>query len=164
MYLTVNKLEHDYKVLHVNSILLCVVYMSQFIVSSFCVFYHSIRLLVMQVPILHSIVQSSSGSFQHWLTQYRVDIILVSSPSIVTESGTVFQYRYRTHRKILYRYIWYRVNSKPFSIPIRESISGCVFYHIRHMSQYGCITASYLPCHGNGASYTAKYLHTVTDP
>ena len=29
-------------------------------------------------------------------------------------------------RRILYRYIWYRVDSIPFSIPIRESISGCV--------------------------------------
>ena len=39
--------------------------------------------------------RTNSGSFQHWLTQYRVDIVLASSPSIVTELGTVFQYWYR---------------------------------------------------------------------
>ena len=66
--------------------------------SFFCVyFYHSIQLSVMRVLHINNIQSSrtSSGSFQHWLPQYRIDIVLVSSLSIVIESGTVFQYRYR---------------------------------------------------------------------
>ena len=58
----------------------------------------SLNSAVSKYCILIIIIQNSrtsSGSFQHWLPQYRIDIVLVSSPSIVTESGTVFQYRYR---------------------------------------------------------------------
>ena len=60
----------------------------------------------------------SSGSFQHWLPLYRIDIVLISNLSIVRERCFI-QARAAGSCMVQGRF-------NTVSIPIRESISGCI--------------------------------------